>query len=50
MKPEDFEAEVKRQQNIQKRNPYGSKAHRKAFERIRKMVKENKGIDIGSYE
>lgn len=46
---EQFDAIVAANQEIQKRNPFGSKAHRNAYEAIRKAVKEFKGIDIGRY-
>ena len=46
---EQFDATIAANQEIQKRNPFGSEAHRKAYEAIRKAVKDFKGHDIGDY-
>jgi hypothetical protein len=37
-------------QQIQRENPYGSKAHRAAYDKLREVVKVWKGIDIGEYD
>jgi hypothetical protein len=43
--------DVKAQQEIQKRNPYGSEAHRKAFAEIKRMADEiGAGEFVGNYE
>jgi hypothetical protein len=46
---EQFDGIIAANQEIQKRNPFGSEAHRKAYEAIRKAVKDFKGHDIGEY-
>ena len=45
----EFEELVAANQELQKRNPFGSEPHRKAHEAIRRAVKDFKGIDIGDY-
>jgi len=45
----EFNAVITANQEIQKRNPFGSEPHRNAYEAIRKAVKDFKGIDIGDY-
>ena len=47
---EDFNRAIAEQQEIQKRNPFGSEAHKRADARIRELVKQHKGIDIGDYQ
>ena len=37
-------------QQVQKENPFGSKLHREAHDKIREIVKCWKGTDIGDYE
>jgi len=46
----EFTASIADQQEIQKRNPFGSPEHRAAYEKIRRLVKAFKGVDIGDYE
>ena len=46
---EEFDKIIAANQEIQKRNPFGSEGHRKAYEAIRKAVKDLKGYDIGEY-
>jgi hypothetical protein len=46
----EFDRIIAEQQAIQKVNPYGSEASRKAYEVIRSAVKEFHGHDIGDYE
>lgn len=46
---EQFDAIIAANQEIQKRNPFGSDAHRKAYEAIRQAVKDFQGKDIGDY-
>lgn len=50
MTKERFDRIVAENQEIQKRNPYGSEPHRKAYEAIRKAVRDFQGKDIGEYE
>jgi hypothetical protein len=50
MMKEQFDTIINKNQKIQKRNPYGSRQHRKAYEAIRKAVRKFKGRDIGEYE
>ncbi len=45
----EFDAVITANQQIQKRNPFGSEPHRNSYEAIRKAVKDFKGIDIGDY-
>lgn len=47
---EDFESCVKAQQDIQKRNPYGSAEHRRAYEAIRALIIAQGYPDCGDYE
>ena len=49
MSKAQFNQIVKAQQEIQKRNPYGSAEHRKAYDALRKAVKAFTGNDIGDY-
>ena len=50
MNQEQFDAIVSENQEIQKRNPFGSEPHRKAYDAIRQAVLTFKGNDIGDYE
>lgn len=54
MKPKitkaQFDRTIASNQEIQKRNPFGSKKHRAAYDAIRAAVKEFHGKDIGEYE
>ena len=50
MTKDQFAKLIAENQAIQKRNPYGSEPHRKAYEAIRKAVKDFHGQDIGEYE
>lgn len=45
-----FDAIIAEQQEIQKRNPFGSPEHKAAYARIRELVRLHKGVDIGDYE
>ena len=47
---EQFDKIINENQGIQKRNPFGSEAHRRAYEAIKKAVKDFQGHDIGEYE
>jgi len=49
MSKEQFDKTVTDAQNIQKRNPWGSKPHREAYDVIRAAVLSFKGLDIGEY-
>lgn len=46
---EQFEKIVKDAQEVQKRNPWGSKPHKDAYAVIRQAVKDFHGNDIGEY-
>ncbi len=46
----EFNEVIVKNQEIQKRNPFGSKEHRAAYDAIREAVKEFHGNDIGEYE
>jgi hypothetical protein len=46
---EKLERILAENQAIQKRNPSGSEAHRKAYETIREAVGKYLNIDIGEY-
>ena len=50
MNQEQFDAIVREQQDIQKRNPFGSPEHRAAYDAIRQAVWDFHGNDIGDYE
>lgn len=50
MTKEQFDKAVADAQEIQKRNPFGSQAHREAYGSLRKIVKQFTGSDIGEYE
>jgi len=50
MTEDQFDKIIAENQEIQKRNPFGSEPHRKAYEAIRKAVKDFQGNDIGEYE
>jgi hypothetical protein len=50
MTKDQFDKITAENQEIQKRNPYGSEPHRKAYEAIRKAVRDFQGHDIGEYE
>jgi hypothetical protein len=45
----EFDEIIAANQEVQKRNPFGSEPHRKAYEAIRKAVSEYHGKDIGEY-
>jgi hypothetical protein len=46
---EQFDKILAENQAIQKRNPSGSEAHRKAYETIRAAVRKFLNIEIGDY-
>jgi hypothetical protein len=50
MTQERFNEVIEKNQETQKRNPFGSKEHRSAYDAIRAAVKEFHGNDIGEYE
>ena len=45
-----FDRIVAENQAIQKRNPFGSEPHRRAYAAIRRAVLDYQGNDIGEYE
>jgi hypothetical protein len=45
-----FDAVIAANQEIQKRHAFGTEPHRRAYEAIRKAVKDFHGKDIGDYE
>ena len=49
MTKDEFDKIITENQEIQKRNPYGSEPHWNAYEAIRKAVKDFQGHDIGDY-
>jgi hypothetical protein len=46
----EFERRVALAQEIQRRNPYGSRLHRAAYLAIRRAVLRYTGKEIGEYE
>jgi hypothetical protein len=45
-----FDRIIADSQGVQKRNPFGSEPHRRAYAAIRQAVLDHHGNDIGEYE